>query len=254
MFFFSLAYLSNCHKIQYPCRKQSDIQSILDSFRQSWGKYLQCFCERNHNPKYSIILKQTISKPVSNIKCNQDVNNKYHQNNQSLWWFTVHSYFIKDLIVIYTYLSYQDGNGSVLTAAYNTCIEAAWLIDWFIDQWQYLWDSMFKKYRFAQKITIITSLENADYRSVNYLKISFRLWIINLKKQSLPQALRYFSVLYLPDGSCSRKSLMNFFIVNVAHDQCFSSFVCDCNTVVYAAASRAMIWVLNQVSGHWGGP
>ena len=65
-----------------------------------------------------------------------------------------------------------------------------------------------KKYCFGQKITTITSLENADYSSVNYLKISFRLWIINLKKQSLPQALRYFSVLYLPDGSCSRKSLM----------------------------------------------
>ena len=65
-----------------------------------------------------------------------------------------------------------------------------------------------KKYCLAQKITMITSLENADYRSVNYLKISFRLWIINLKKQSLPHALRYLSVLYLPDGSCSRNSLM----------------------------------------------
>ena len=59
--------------------------------------------------------------------------------------------------------------------------------------------------------------------SVNYSKLTFRLWIINLKKQSLPQALRYLSVLYLLDGSFSRKSLMN-----VAHDQCFSLFVYDC--------------------------
>lgn len=29
---------------------------------------------------------------------------------------------------------------------------------------------MFKKYRFAQKIIIIKSFENADYSSVSYLK------------------------------------------------------------------------------------
>ena len=41
--------------------------------------------------------------------------------------------------------------------------------------------------------------------NVNYLKMPFRLSIIDLKNQSLLQALPYFSDLYLPQSSRSRK-------------------------------------------------
>ena len=42
-----LAYLCNCDKIQYPRRKQSEIQSILDSFEKTIGKKIYNGSESN---------------------------------------------------------------------------------------------------------------------------------------------------------------------------------------------------------------
>ena len=48
-----------------PYRKQSEMQSILDSFgKKNQKKNIQCFWGQNRNRKYSIVLlKQSISKP-----------------------------------------------------------------------------------------------------------------------------------------------------------------------------------------------
>ena len=62
--------------------------------------------------------------------------------------------------------------------------------------------------------------------SATYLKMLFRLWFINLKKQSLP-LIFWCSI---SSGWQSLEKVINemFFIVNVAHDQSFGSFVYDC--------------------------